>query len=81
MGAQTRAPTFGDFDLSRIDDLANELDLLKSLIWVAVDHVGDSGPHGVNLLHAALHLYDLVDSRLQKIHSDLVPLHQGARNA
>jgi hypothetical protein len=80
-GAPTRAPTFGVFDLSRVDDLANELDLLKTLIWVAVDLIAEDGPHGVNLLHVALHQHDLVDVRLQNIHSDLISFQQGARNA
>ncbi|MET3824573.1 hypothetical protein ABIC16_000266 [Sphingomonas sp. PvP055] len=80
-GAPMRAPNFAEFDLSRIDQLAGELDTLKSLIWVAVDLVSAGGPHGENLLHAALHQYDLIDDRLQAIHSDLMPIHKEARHA
>lgn len=80
-GAPTRALNFADFDLSRIDHLSGELDTLKSLIWVAVDLVAAGGPHGENLLHAALNQYELVDNRLQSIHSDLMPIHREARNA
>lgn len=79
--APTRAPSFADFDLSRIDQLTGELDTLKSLIWVAVDLVSAGGPHGENLLHAALHQYDLIDNSLQEIHSDLMPMHREARRA
>lgn len=78
-GAPTRAPNFADFDLSRIDQLTGELDTLKSLIWVAVDLVSAGGPHGENLLHAALNQYELIDSSLQSIHSDLMPMHREAR--
>lgn len=78
-GAPTRAPSFSDFDLSRLDTLAGDLDTLKSLIWVAVDLIHADRAHGENLLHAALTLHQQVDTQLGVIHRDLNSAKDGNR--
>ncbi len=75
----TEKPTFATFDLTPIDDVSADLEVLRSMIDVAVD-VFDSSPKNAQcLLFGALNQLDLANNRLAETHRALLHLQLGGR--
>ncbi len=73
-GERIDAPNFKSFDLTPMDDVAADLEVLRAMIDVAVD-VFDSSPKNAQcLLFGALNQLDLANRRMAETHRALFQL-------
>lgn len=76
-GTSTDAPSFHSFDLSQMDDVSADLDVIASLVDVTIDLAGQ--PHGQNLLHAAIAFIERANGRVSDIHRELMAIRATGR--
>ncbi|UUL83457.1 hypothetical protein [Sphingomonas qomolangmaensis] len=79
-GMPPRVPTSADFDLTKLDDVSSKMDVLKSLIWVAIDLQQADAYHAENLMHGALLVHQVCDEAICDVHNDLLAIRREASN-
>lgn len=71
---------FDDFDLKALDDVSAKMDVLKSLIWVAIDLQQADAYHAENLMHGALLVHQVCDEAICDVHNALLAVRREVAN-